>query len=59
MMYLITLSDDRQFAVIEEKLEAAKADLAKYSENGELDIYGPLEGFEIVSVPHIDPQEFE
>lgn len=58
MIYLITLSDDRQFAVTEEKLEAAKADLAKYSEDGELDVYGPLEGFEIVSVPHIDPQEF-
>ena len=58
MLYIIHLSDDRQFAVAEEKLETAKADLVQYSEEGFLDIEGPYDGFEIRTAPEIDPQDF-
>ena len=59
MLYIIHLSDDRQFAVTEEKLEDAKVDLAQYSADGILDVEGPYHGFEIHTYPSIDPQEFD
>jgi len=58
MIYVIHLSDGRQFAVSEEKLQEAKSDLAQYSEDEFLDIDGPFDGFEITTQPVIDPQEF-
>ena len=57
-IYVIHLSDNRQFAVAEEKLQEAKADLAQYSEDGYLDIDGPYDGFEITAQPIVDPQEY-
>lgn len=56
MLYVIHLEDDRVFAVGEQYLEAAKADLVQYGEIRHIE--GPYEGFEVTSVPIIDAQEF-